>query len=554
MYKVYCDGTKIYDSHIEGYEIFNANLELELNKVGAFNFEIYPTHHSFYLLSKMKSLIEVYQDDYLIFKGRILDDEQGFYNEKQVVCEGELAFLFDSIIRPYEFEGTPEEYLEKLIDEHNAQVEETKQFKLGIVTITDGDTTNADNKITRSDTEYKTTWDLITAKLINLLGGYIWVRHETDGTYIDYLEDFDILSNQKIELGKNLLDITKTSKGADIASAIIPLGGSGDSKLVLDAGEEEKVVEGTENDIWQKADFIYSKKAVEKYGWITKVVTFSDTEIDEEHLLKNGVEELQNAINIQTTIELTAADLAHINDVNPFRLGRYITVKSNKHDLDSTSDFLIKKLNIDLLNPANNKLTVGTTISSFTEKTIKDNLKTVERVDIVEQQIKSSATKDDINNAVVEVTEQNVSSIEQNSTDILMQVSQDYYLKEDAEALVSSINTQFTQTNDEFEFRFNTFSQEMSELANDVDAKFIESSKYIRFVSGSIVLGEEGNNLILKLQNDRMSFLENDNEIAYISNQKFYITDGEITNSLKMGKFAFIPRANGNLSFKKVVD
>ena len=50
------------------------------------------------------------------------------------------------------------------------------------------------------------------------------------------------------------------------------------------------------------------------------------------------------------------------------------------------------------------------------------------------------------------------------------------------------------------------------------------------------------------------AFYEGAVEVAYISNKKMYITDGEFTNSLQLGKFAFIPRANGNTSFKKVVD
>ena len=31
-----------------------------------------------------------------------------------------------------------------------------------------------------------------------------------------------------------------------------------------------------------------------------------------------------------------------------------------------------------------------------------------------------------------------------------------------------------------------------------------------------------------------------------------YITDGQFTQSLKVGAFGFVPRANGSLDFKKV--
>ena len=46
--------------------------------------------------------------------------------------------------------------------------------------------------------------------------------------------------------------------------------------------------------------------------------------------------------------------------------------------------------------------------------------------------------------------------------------------------------------------------------------------------------------------------MQNESEVAYVSNGKLYITDGEFTNSLTVGNFAYLPRTNGNLSFKKV--
>lgn len=41
-------------------------------------------------------------------------------------------------------------------------------------------------------------------------------------------------------------------------------------------------------------------------------------------------------------------------------------------------------------------------------------------------------------------------------------------------------------------------------------------------------------------------------EVAYMTDNKLYITDGEFLNSLQLGNFAFYPRSSGNLSFKKI--
>jgi len=95
-------------------------------------------------------------------------------------------------------------------------------------------------------------------------------------------------------------------------------------------------------------------------------------------------------------------------------------------------------------------------------------------------------------------------------------------------------------------------NQNIGDVAAGTDAKFEEISKYIRFEDGNIILGESGNTLTLRIENDRISFLDSGLEVAYFSNNKLYVTDGEFLHSLQLGNFAFMPRENGNLSFTKL--
>jgi len=125
MYKVYCDGLLLYHSKLENLKIFNPSVELELNKTGSFQFTIYTDHPYYSLIQKLKSIITIYQDDYLLFRGRVLDDEVGWHNEKHIVCEGDMAFLLDSILRPFAFTGTVAEFLAYILPLHNAQVDES---------------------------------------------------------------------------------------------------------------------------------------------------------------------------------------------------------------------------------------------------------------------------------------------------------------------------------------------------------------------------------------------------------------------------------------------
>ena len=79
-----------------------------------------------------------------------------------------------------------------------------------------------------------------------------------------------------------------------------------------------------------------------------------------------------------------------------------------------------------------------------------------------------------------------------------------------------------------------------------------EINKYFRFTVDGLIIGEEGNQITLKVDNDRISFLDGGLEVAYISNKQLYITDAHFLNSLRIGKFAFVPRRSGNLSLIRV--
>lgn len=530
MYKVYCDSFLLYNDRLEAYKIFGPQVELELNKIGHFDFTMHNNHPNFDRLKRLKSIIEVYQDDFLLFRGRVLNDEQGFHNEKAVECESELAFLVDSIQRPYDFQGTPEELFTQFITNHNSQVDAAHQFIVGNVTVTD-----PNGYISRSDSEYLNTWESIQKKLLETLGGYIWIRHEADGVYIDYLAELNLLSPQKIEFGKNLLDLKRQTKGEEIATAIIPLGAK-------EEGSETRLnISSVNNGV----DYVYNQEVVDAYGWIFKVQTWDDV-TEAENLLERGNAFLQEQMQMLYTLELDAVDLATVNKtVESFHLGTMVQVTTKPHSIDQ--HFLVSKLSIQLLNPGANKLTLGDTLRTFTERTVAGQIREENRIVSI-----SSSLEEKLNMGLVETERKLSAQVQESAESITETIRDEVYLKDDVDALISSTSTTFTRTAEDFEFRFTEVSKNVDDVAAGADAKFEEISQYIRFVDGNIVLGEEGNTLTLQIGVDRISFLDSGQEVAYFSNNKLYVTDGEFLHSLQLGSFAYMPRSNGNLSFKKI--
>ena len=404
MYKIYADSTLIYDSTLEDYKIGKGTISLETNKSGSFTFSVYPDHFFYDSFVRLKTVITVYKSGRIVFRGRILNDVTDHWNNKVITCEGELGFLQDSIIRPFSFTGTPEALFKRFIDEHNAQVDEFKRFKIGVVTVVD-----PNNYIARSNSGYETALSNLNSRLIeDSLGGYFYITHGEDGTdpipTLNYLADFTKVSTQIVEFGSNLKNYTKTVKADNIATAIIPLGHTvddGDSNT-----EDPKLTIASVNG---GVDYVYDAAAVALYGWIFKVVSWDD--VTEAANLKAKAEAyLASVIQQNITIELNAIDL-HLLDrsIESFNVGDYIRVISKPHNFDST--LLCNKQTIDLLKPENDTLTLGYTYSTFTETSSKISSSVSNIVNI-------QSTVNNLSNRLT-VLDKTVTDTEQNASDAL---------------------------------------------------------------------------------------------------------------------------------------
>ena len=355
MYKVTCDGKTLHDDKLQSLRIFEGQLTLELGKTGALEFVIYPDHPYYDFVKPVISIVEVYRNELSIFRGRVLNVKYGFHNEKQVFCEGELAFLLDSIVPPHAVSGSFSSYLGYVVDIHNAQVEEAKRFAVGSVTV--GDFFPFD---VVEDFEFLTSFETINKRMVEYSGGYLQARHQYGTMYLDLISpdmDRNNISTQKIRLGKNLLDIKKDIEGSEVFSGIVPLGAKiGETENRLDISS----VNGGSYSI-TNAD------AVAAYGKIFKIVVFENITSASE-LLSVARQHLAEKFATVNTIEITTADLSGINpELDSFNIGQWVEVISNVH-FTEPQVFLIRKISIMLSNPADTKIEAGRTKQGLTDK------------------------------------------------------------------------------------------------------------------------------------------------------------------------------------------
>lgn len=106
-----------------------------------------------------------------------------------------------------------------------------------------------------------------------------------------------------------------------------------------------------------------------------------------------------------------------------------------------------------------------------------------------------------------------------------------------------SLNTTFGTTSNGWEMAFEVLTQNVNNIG-----------RYIRFENGHIILGEDGNAVTLKIENDIIGFYQWGKRVAYLSNGSLQVTEAYIGTQLNLGNFAFVPGKSGNLTFKKVVN
>lgn len=131
------------------------------------------------------------------------------------------------------------------------------------------------------------------------------------------------------------------------------------------------------------------------------------------------------------------------------------------------------------------------------------------------------------------------------------EISEKYYDKENLDSQFGEISSKLEQTKNSFNFEFTNFKADIDSSIKQSNVSFTEIHKYIRFIDGNIYLGAEDNPIQLIEKNDRISFVQAGSEVAYFSNNKMYVNDGQFNNTLRIGNFEFSPRPNGSLDFKK---
>ena len=380
--------------------VLSPKLTREVSKGGSLVFTMTRDHAQYDMLQKLSTVVQVRRDGKEIWRGRVLKHEADFYNRRVVYCEGALSYFNDSSITPFNYKGTLRQFLQHIVAAHNEQVKsKMKCFQLGTVTAALGNLQvqfgDADQYGVGED--YGKVWDILDKLVLKVFGGYFYCSFDSSTglnvlNYCDQAVEAKRQTVQKIEYGRNLLNLSETTDATDLYTRIYPIG----NKHTVDTSKwyyklmwwrdpskdkhEERwgIMETDAATVAQylpasgysynlEEGWIQNNAAVQKFGIITRIVEL-DTDSANDTFAA-GVQALQQNYAMKTSYVIRAVDLVDAGyNTDRLDFSMYSHIVSAPHSVDAV--MLCTKLVEPLEKPAQKEFTFGMTRRTLTDRQV----------------------------------------------------------------------------------------------------------------------------------------------------------------------------------------
>lgn len=380
--------------------VLSPKLTREVSKGGSLVFTMTRDHTQYDMLQKLSTVVQVRRDGKEIWRGRVLKHEADFYNRRVVYCEGALSYFNDSSITPFNYKGTLRQFLQHIVAAHNEQVKsKMKCFQLGTVTAALGNLQvqfgDADQYGVGED--YGKVWDILDKLVLKVFGGYFYCGFDAATgynvlNYCDQAVEAKRQTAQKIEYGRNLLNLSETTDATDLYTRIYPIG----NKHTVDTSKwyyklmwwrdpskdkhEERwgIMEADAATVAQylpasgysynlEEGWIQNDTAVQKFGIITRIVELDADSANDT--FASGVQALQQNYAMKTSYVIRAVDLVDAGyDTDRLDFSMYSHIISKPHSVDAV--MLCTKLVEPLEKPAQKEFTFGMTRRTLTDRQV----------------------------------------------------------------------------------------------------------------------------------------------------------------------------------------
>lgn len=410
-YKVLYDNQLLFDPYTDD-RITDTKLSSKLNAASYFDFTIAPTHSLYSKLAERAGEVRIYFNNLILFKGEITKIDEDFEGNYSVSCTGVLDYLTATRVRPYStVEGEQplkapssyDGYFQWLINQHNSNcLDSRKRFSVGV---NQGNMLDKNNYIYRSSEQRPTTASEIEDKILNSVGGYLFVRYQDDLNILDLYADVHDVNTQIIDYGVNILDFTKTTTAETQYTAVVATGYTPDPpEGQTDVKMKPITLEGCadggtpySSTIVKMGDRVYDVEAVARYGYHEYYISNTDIKTY-DGLLEYACKTLNTLLSPALTISVRAVDLALIlgEKYQHLQLGQAVRVRSKPRKVDEY--LMVNSIDLDLMNPENTTFDLGASYDTLTGqqsaylKALNASINTsLDTVDVLSTDVKNSA-------------------------------------------------------------------------------------------------------------------------------------------------------------------
>lgn len=527
MYKVtiYNNGVPI-EIQNESRKLRSGSVVKGINTIDSFTFSLLPNNIGFDRINDKTTLVEVYNThkNRYEFRGRVLYsspamDSNGLIT-KEFVCESYFGFLCDSEQTYVEEQNwTVLGLLEHIINTHNSQIEDYKEFTIGTVTVTDP------NDNLYLGIQRKNTWETIKEKLLDKLGGELRFR-VTDGIlYIDYISELGGLRATEIALSRNMKSITQENDPTAYVSRLIPLGSKLTREETFTDDEGNTTTETVETEerlditaVNNGINYIVDYEAQGVYGINVKSVIFDDV-TEPRNLLSKGQQWLRDNNKVRIKYSVDALDLSRLGlDIDDFNVHDSYPVKNSLLGINDTAR-VIKKT-IDLVKETSSKIELGDSFKSLSDIQ-QEQADRLDDIDGAVEKIESDYTT----NAIMQRLEFS-SLIQQTAQSIMLTVKEDY--ESSLESVRQQIESELELLADQMSLRFTETMETIENVNGELSTRLNTITTYFTFDINGLTIGKVDNPNKVKISNEKIII-----EVSGVAVQEFDANGN-----------AFIPKLN----------
>lgn len=403
-YKLLYDKQVLFDVYSGDY-VTDAQLSMSVNSTSYFDFTISLTHSLYNIIAEHAGIVELYFDNAKLFSGEITKISVDLNGNKDITCAGALDYLSYTLVRPYStIDGeadllapsSVDGYFNWLIEQHNKHcLDSRKHFFVGV---NQGNLLDNNNYIYRASSTLPTTSSEIEDKILNSIGGYLYVRYKDDKNILDLYADTHEANTQIIDFGVNITDFVKTTSTDDQYTAVIATGYTPDppeddpQKKMNPINLEGCVDGGTpySPSIVKMGDVVYDINAVARYGYKEYHVSNDDIKTY-DGLLQYACKVLNKLLSPSLSVSVKAIDLSlYMKDkYEHMQVGQAVRVRSKLHNIDEY--LVVNSITLDMNNPENTEYQLGESYDTLTgqqsshlrslNSSIVSNLDTVAKLD-----------------------------------------------------------------------------------------------------------------------------------------------------------------------------